>query len=323
MSIQVDPDWWKTLFDDVYLVTDARSVCDDEITCREVDVFCEMIPLEKGDRILDLCGGQGRHTLELYRRGHTNCTVFDYSDVLLKQGRQTAEKQNYDIEFTQGDARHTRFKDCFFHHVLLLGNSLGYIPETGADTTILKEACRILCQRGWLLLDVTDGAYLKSGFNPSTWHEIGSDILVCRQRELQENRICARELVLSKQNGLIRDKTYCIRLYDDASLLSMVADAGFTNARVHTGFTPPRKKRGLWVYEPPDAPYRSKTLTPCLHRITDRDYPLIPIFFWPVSLVLQHFFSWHLFFRQASHFFLVLPFYLPVLAFFLMPVWSL
>jgi hypothetical protein len=26
MSIKVDPDWWKTLFDEVYLLTDARSV---------------------------------------------------------------------------------------------------------------------------------------------------------------------------------------------------------------------------------------------------------------------------------------------------------
>ena len=39
MEIEVDPDWWKTLFDEVYLITDARSVCDSELTRREVDVF--------------------------------------------------------------------------------------------------------------------------------------------------------------------------------------------------------------------------------------------------------------------------------------------
>jgi hypothetical protein len=35
MTIDVDPDWWKTLFDDVYLLTDARSVGDDHITQAE------------------------------------------------------------------------------------------------------------------------------------------------------------------------------------------------------------------------------------------------------------------------------------------------
>lgn len=238
MSLKVDPDWWKTLFDDVYLLTDARSVCDDDITRREVDVFCRLIPLKKDDRFLDLCGGQGRHTLELFCRGYTNGAVFDYSDVLLTQGRQTAEKRRYDIEFMQGDARQTLLKEHFFQHVLLLGNSLGYIPEPGADTLILKEACRILCPEGWLLLDVTDGTHLKDRFNPNAWHEIGSDIVVCRQRELEADRICAREMVISKQNGIIRDKTYCIRLYDEASLLFLAEDAGFTNARVHSEFTP-------------------------------------------------------------------------------------
>ena len=35
--VEVNPEWWKTLFDDVYIITDARSVCDEELTCREVD----------------------------------------------------------------------------------------------------------------------------------------------------------------------------------------------------------------------------------------------------------------------------------------------
>ena len=77
MSIEVNPDWWKTLFDDVYLRTDARSVCDADLTRREVDVFCELVPIRKEDRILDLCGGHGRHSLELCRRGYRRCTVFD------------------------------------------------------------------------------------------------------------------------------------------------------------------------------------------------------------------------------------------------------
>jgi D-alanine-D-alanine ligase len=46
MSIKVDPDWWKTLFDEVYLLTDARSVCDVRITRREVDLICSLLPVK-------------------------------------------------------------------------------------------------------------------------------------------------------------------------------------------------------------------------------------------------------------------------------------
>lgn len=38
-----NPDWWKTIFDEIYLITDARTVCDDELTCREVDFLEEVL----------------------------------------------------------------------------------------------------------------------------------------------------------------------------------------------------------------------------------------------------------------------------------------
>ena len=56
----VDPNWWKRLFDEIYLITDARSVCDDALTLREVDFLERVLNLEKSWPILDLCGGQGR-----------------------------------------------------------------------------------------------------------------------------------------------------------------------------------------------------------------------------------------------------------------------
>ncbi|MGD8955522.1 MAG: class I SAM-dependent methyltransferase, partial [Desulfobacterales bacterium] len=92
MTIDVDPDWWKTLFDEVYLVTDARSVGDDDITRQEIDIFLALVPMQSDDRILDLCGGHGRHTLELCRRGFHDCTVLDYSQPLLDIGARVADQ---------------------------------------------------------------------------------------------------------------------------------------------------------------------------------------------------------------------------------------
>ena len=51
MSIKADPEWWKTMFDEVYLLTDARSVCNEEITRREVDLICELLPITRGQKI--------------------------------------------------------------------------------------------------------------------------------------------------------------------------------------------------------------------------------------------------------------------------------
>ena len=88
--IRVEPDWWKTLFDEVYLVTDAPFVCNPALTKREVDVVEHVLGLQPAARILDVCGGQGRHALELARRGYQHLTVLDYSDFLLDRGRWQA-----------------------------------------------------------------------------------------------------------------------------------------------------------------------------------------------------------------------------------------
>lgn len=237
MGIEVEQDWWKTLFDGIYLKTDARSIGDESLTRREVDLLCELIPLRPSHKVLDLCGGQGRHSLELCRRGFAHCTVFDYSATLLDQGRQSARRSNLPVEFVQGDARNIPMPSSGFHHVLILGNSLGYSGDDGADSEIAREAYRLLEKGGWIAIDVTDGHTVRQRFNPNAWHEIGEHIVVCRQRELMEDRVCAREMVMDKRSGLVRDRTYGMRLYDADALEHLVSQVGFSDVRLYKDFT--------------------------------------------------------------------------------------
>lgn len=237
MGIDVDPEWWKSLFDDVYLVTDARSVGDEILTRREVDVLCEMLPLRKDDCILDLCGGQGRHSLELLGRGFGNCTVLDYSGALIERGKAAAAQRGMDLQFVQGDASGTGLPGRSFDHILILGNSLGYLPEPTDDVRIMKEALRLLRPGGWILVDVADGSVMRRKFNPNAWHEIEGDIVVCRERELGKDSIRAREVVISKKRGLVRERTYAIRTYGPDGLTELVRKAGFEEVSVRRGFS--------------------------------------------------------------------------------------
>lgn len=242
MNIKVDPDWWKKIFDWIYLLTDARSVCDEEITRREVDLILEMLPIRPGQKILDLCGGHGRHSLELSARGFTKCSLLDYSQYLLNRAKASAERKNYKIEFIQADARKTGLPSESFDHVLIMGNSIGYIDEPKADRLILEEARRVLCKGGWILIDITDGTTIEDTLSPTAWHEINTDKVVCRQRELEGKRVNAREMVLSKKEGLIRDSTYSIRIYKPRELAELMKQAGFKKVKVHTKFSSHRHK---------------------------------------------------------------------------------
>ncbi|HSQ54001.1 MAG TPA: class I SAM-dependent methyltransferase [Candidatus Bathyarchaeia archaeon] len=241
MSFEVDPDWWKDLFDEVYLTTDARSVCDDEVTRKEIDLLQELIPLSPDQEILDLCGGHGRHSRELALRGFGKCTVFDFSQFLIDRGREAANEAGVAIRFLQGDARKTGLPQERFDHVLVLGNSLGYIASPDGDRDILSEAMRLMKSGGRLLLDIVNGGVLKSGFQPAAWHEIGEEIVVCRRRSLEGDIVYTRELVVSKKSGLVKDRTYLLRIYDPDSMRLLLSKLGFSGINVIRDFSPFRK----------------------------------------------------------------------------------
>jgi D-alanine-D-alanine ligase len=235
-SIPVDPLWWQRLFDEVYLITDARSVCNEELTLREVDFLEALLGIRRQDRILDLCGGHGRHSLELARRGYGSATVLDYSAYLLNLGRARAAEEGLPVSFVRADARSTGLAGGRFDFVLVMANSFGYFPDDRDNLQILCEAFRLCRRGGMLLLDLLDPSYVIERFRPCSEHRATEDITVRREREIADNLIRVRERVVSRSRGLLREGTYCERLFQEDELAGLLTQAGFEVIRFKTGF---------------------------------------------------------------------------------------
>ena len=168
--------------------------------------------MKRNDRILDLCGGQGRHSIELAKRGYLDLTVLDYSNYLINLGEKRAKKENLKINFFQGDARSTGLKSNDYSVVIIMANSYGYFQKERDNFQILKEVNRLLEVKGRLLIDLVDPVYIKKNINPMSWHNIG-DVYVLRKREIKKNFVRIQEIVISQEEGLLRDECYCIRIY--------------------------------------------------------------------------------------------------------------
>jgi D-alanine-D-alanine ligase len=227
MSIKVNKNWWKYIFDEVYLQTDARSVCNDELTFIEVNFLEESLDYKKSSPILDLCGGQGRHALELSRRGFTKVITLDYSGFLVSLGKKRARQEDLNTIFIQGDARHTGFRGQTFQSIIIMGSSFGYFVQEEENQKILNEAFRLLLPKGILLLDIPNRDYVLRKFKPFASHKIRSDIEVSRYRALGHNIIYCREKVIAARKGLIRENTYCTRLYSTKKISALLNAAGF------------------------------------------------------------------------------------------------
>ncbi|KAG0238986.1 hypothetical protein BGW41_008002 [Actinomortierella wolfii] len=252
-DIMVPPAWWKSIFaDDMYLKTDGDVVEDPEITLSEVRILEAdkqvQTVLAKGrrvegenanakpkqrTRILDLCCGQGRHLLQLADiypnlelHGH------DQSEFLIELARSRAAMKPHEVQdrisFTIGDCRSIPHPDESFALVLIMGNSFGYFASDNADKKVLQEVARVLQPGGVVVLDATDGAYMRENFSPRSWEWIDDSTIVCRERQLSKDRLrlISREVVISTDKGVVRDQFYQERLYEYQELVELMREAG-------------------------------------------------------------------------------------------------
>ena len=240
----VQSDWWRRIFDSIYLKTDGDVIDDEEITKKEVDLFSEILGLSPDEKILDLCCGQGRHSLELARRGYKNIEGLDRSHYLIQKAKKEAKKEGLDIRFREGDARKLPYPADTFDAVMILGNSFGYFETITDDLMVLKEVFRVLKPWGLLLIDVADGEYLRSNFQPRSWEWIGKKHFVCRERSLSLDgqRLISREVVTDVGKGVLVDQFYAERLYTKENLNEVLKKAGFSDINFHGSVSPESKR---------------------------------------------------------------------------------
>ncbi len=227
----VSSDWWKKIFNPLYLKTDGDVINDQEITKSEVSLILETLKLENNEKILDLCCGQGRHTLELAKRGFLNVEGLDRSHYLIYKAKSSAKKEGLNIRFKEGDARKLPYPPDTFDTVLILGNSFGYFETMKDDIKVLCEVFRILKPWGRILMELADGEYLREHFNPRSWEWLGKDHFVCRERSLSKDgkRLICREVITDVEKGVIADQFYAERLYTNNDISDLLKSAKFSN----------------------------------------------------------------------------------------------
>ena len=233
-------EWWRTLFNSLYLETDGDIVENDRNTEQEVDLLVRSAGLQRNDRLLDLCCGQGRHSLELARRGFPYVTGLDRSRYLIRLARKRARQRNLQVSFHEGDARRFRLGDGEFHCVCILGNSFGYFDRPEDDLAVLEAVKRALASGGVLVMDLMDGEWMRSHFEPRSWEWVDQNHFVCRERGLAEDgdRLISREVVVHAERGVIADQFYAERLYSKERMEALMQRAGFGNLRFHSVATP-------------------------------------------------------------------------------------
>jgi D-alanine-D-alanine ligase len=231
----VQPEWWRQIFNSLYLKTDGDVVDDPQVTVKEVDAFLKILNLSPEDKILDLCCGQGPDSLELAKRGFADVEGLDRSRYLIQKAKAQNKKEGLNVKFREGDARKLPYQPDSFDAVMILGNSFGYFETPQDDVRVLKEVLRVLKPWGKILIDVADGDYLRRRFQPRSWEWIDKNYFVCRERSLSmdKQRLISREVITHVGKGVIADQFYAERLYTRKSIEELLKSIGFTDITIH------------------------------------------------------------------------------------------
>lgn len=236
----VHPDWWRCLFNSYYLKTDGDVVDDPEITTSEIALYRQILDLAPEDSILDLCCGQGRHSLELARNGFCKVQGLDRSRYLIRRAKREAKRAELSVRFREGDARKLPYAAHTFDVAFILGNSFGYLPTKRDDLFVLREVLRTLKPGGRLLVDVSDGDYLRRNYQPRSWEWIDDKYFVCRERSLSGDgeKLISREVISHADKGILVDQFYAERLYSPEELRELFEEAGFGGFQIHGEISP-------------------------------------------------------------------------------------
>ena len=228
-------EWWKSLFNSLYLKTDGDVVENKQNTKNEIDLLIEKLKLNTDDTILDLCCGQGRHSLELAERGYKKVTGIDRSRYLIRLARKRAHKSTLQVQFSEGDARKIRLPENSHDCIYLMGNSFGYFEREEDDHKVLESIKRVLRSKGKLALDIVNGEWMLKNYEPRSWEWIDQNQFVCRERSTSNDgsRIVSREVVVHAEQGVIADQFYAERVYTKDQICNLLEKIGFTDITVH------------------------------------------------------------------------------------------
>ncbi|KAJ3074852.1 hypothetical protein HDU98_010032 [Podochytrium sp. JEL0797] len=242
LESMVPAEWWADMFNEMYLQTDGDVVEDPEVTRQEVGILENDPEIKKifmrgsgssskPAKVLDLCCGQGRHSLHLAKTyPNLLCHGHDQSAFLISvaQDRATQDKLANTPVFTVGDCRQIPYASETFDFIMLMGNSFGYFQAEDQDSTVLAEIYRVLRPGGRVVLDLTDGGYMRENYAERSWEWMDDKTFVCRERQLSGDklRLSSREVITVTDKGVVRDQFYQERLYSRCELSAMVVGAG-------------------------------------------------------------------------------------------------
>jgi ubiquinone/menaquinone biosynthesis C-methylase UbiE len=212
--------------------TEALMFNDDmwQIAPKEIESAISLMGISSGAKILDLCCGQGRHSLELARRGFA-VTGVDFTAQYLEKAQKKANAENLKIEFVNSDMRQFSRKAAFDMAINMF-TSFGYFTDKKDDENVVRNIYDSLKPGGVLLMHMTSKEILARIFRERDWYEVDG-MKVLEERAVSQNWGWMKTRWIMAKDGKEKEVVSEHRLYCGTELEALLCKCGFSDVKIY------------------------------------------------------------------------------------------
>lgn len=138
-------------------------------TEEEARVMVELLEPRRGDALLDVACGYGRHALELASRYGLTVAGVDISPGLIAIAKRRAAQHGLEIDYQVRDARDLSWESRFDQAIIALNSFSLFSPEDAP--VVLRGIHRVLKRAGRLFLDLDNKSFNhRFGVSHNDWY---------------------------------------------------------------------------------------------------------------------------------------------------------
>ncbi len=198
----------------------------------EAAQVAKLLELTPGSRILDLCCGPGRYSVEFAKLGY-RVTGVDVTSRYLDKASQLAAQQCVEVDYVKCDMREFVRPEAFDTAVNLF-TSFGYFSQED-DLRVLRNLHDSLRPGGRLLMEMAGKEVLARIYTPRDWAEFDDGALLLFDREVLPGWNDVRNRWIFVRDGKRIEFNFTHRVYSADELSCALRDSGFEVEGIYGG----------------------------------------------------------------------------------------
>ena len=196
----------------------------------EVDDMIALTDVRPGSRVLDLCCGIGRHSIQFAGR-RFDVTGVDKTRQYIEIAKKSAKELGVDVKFVVDDMLHYQ-KDGFYDLIISYFSSFGYFESRDDDLKVARNVAASLRDQGKFLIDIVGKEIIARNYQKKNWLE-KEDYILLEERVVEKSwtGISTRWIII--KDGKRTDLNIFHRLYSAVELIDLLRQSGFSDVKVY------------------------------------------------------------------------------------------